>query len=163
MGALFHEPEFWVLLAFILFVAAIAKKGFLAITGKLDERAAKIKAELEEAVRLREEAQALLAGYQRQQRDAVKETERIVAQAKEVSESEAAQAKADLEAMLKRRGEAAKEKIAQAESGALKEIHDATVDIAIGAAERAIAESLDEDKAAVLVDSAIDDLDGRLS
>ena len=135
MGALFHSAEFWVLIAFIVFIGAIAKKVFVGVTGALDARAGKIKTEIDEAVRLREEAQALLAGYQRQQRDALKATER---------------------------GEAAQEKIAQAEARALKDVHDATVDIALAATARVIAESLDRSRAAKLVDDAINDLGQRL-
>ncbi len=75
MGELFSSAEFWVLIAFIVFIGAVGKKAYVGITGGLDSRADKIKTEIDEAVRLREEAQALLAGYQRQQRDALKETE----------------------------------------------------------------------------------------
>ena len=74
---MFHDPELWVLIAFVVFIAAVGKKAWAMITGMLDGRAAAIKSELERAVALREEAQTLLAGYQRQQRDAVKETEEI--------------------------------------------------------------------------------------
>lgn len=163
MGELFQSAEFWVLIAFIVFIGAVAKKAYAGITGGLDARADKIKTEIDEAVRLREEAQALLAGYQRQQRDALKETEAMLEQAREVAEVETAQAKVDLEAVLKRRGEAAKEKIAQAEARALKDVHDATVDIALAATARVIADSLDEARAAKLVDAAIEDLGQRLN
>ena len=163
MGELFQSAEFWVLIAFIVFIGAVAKKAYAGITGGLDARADKIKTEIDEAVRLREEAQALLAGYQRQQRDALKETEAMLEQAREVAEVETAQAEVDLRAVLKRRGEAAKEKIAQAEARALKDVHDATVDIALAATARVIADSLDEARAAKLVDAAIEDLGQRLN
>ena len=163
MGELFQSAEFWVLIAFIVFIGAIGKKAYVGITGGLDARADKIKTEIDEAVRLREEAQALLAGYQRQQRDALKETEAMLEQAREVAEVETAQAKVDLRAVLKRRGEAAKEKIAQAEARALKDVHDATVDIALAATVRVIADSLDEARAAKLVDAATKDLGQRLN
>ncbi len=87
----------------------------------------------------------------------------MLEQAREVAEVETAQAKVDLEAALKRRGEAAKEKIAQAEARALKDVHDATVDIALAATARVIAGSLDEARAAKLVDDATDDLGQRLN
>ena len=163
MAELFHDPEFWVLIAFIVFVAAAAKKAFVAITGVLDGRAAKIKEELDSAVQLREEAQALLASYQRQQRDSVKETERIVALAREMAENEVAEAKAKLNDILERRRKTATEKIAQAEARAIADIQTRIIDVALAATTQVIAESLDEGRSQALVDQAIDGLESRLA
>lgn len=160
---MFHDPEFWVLIAFLVFLAAVGKKAWAMITGMLDNKAAAIKSELERAVELREEAQTLLAGYQRQQRDAVKETEDIVAQAKQTARIETEQAKADLDAALERRGKSAEDKIAQAEARALDQIRGDTVDVTIAATRRVIAESLDDARSGALVDEAIAGLGARLS
>ena len=97
------DASFWVAVAFVLFVALIAKRGYQFITEGLDKRAGRIKTELEEAVRLREEAQALLAGYQRKQRDAVRDAEEIVERANREAARIAAQAEEDLAAALERR------------------------------------------------------------
>ena len=160
---LFNDPEFWVLIAFVVFVAAVGKKGWVAITGLLDSRAAAIKSELDRAVQLREEAQALLAATQRQQRDAVKETAAIIDQAKHMAEIEQQRAKADFEAALERRTRAAAEKIAQAEARALADIRDETVEITIAATRAVIASSLDEARADALIDEAIAGLSTRLT
>jgi len=152
---MFHDPEFWVLIAFVVFIAAVGKKAWAMITGMLDGRAAAIKSELERAVALREEAQTLLAGYQRQQRDAVKETEVIVEQAKQTARIETEQAKADLESALERRGKSATDKIAQAKVRALEQIRANVVDVTIAATRRVIAESMDDARSDALVDEAI--------
>jgi F-type H+-transporting ATPase subunit b len=158
-----HDPEFWVLIAFLVFIAAVGKKAWAMITGMLDGKAAAIKSELERAVELREEAQTLLAGYQRQQRDAVKETEDIVAQAHQTARIESEQAKSDLAEALERRGKSATDKIAQAEARALEQIRADTVDMTIAATRRVIAESLDEARSGVLIDEAIAGLGKNLA
>jgi len=163
MAELFQDPEFWVLIAFVVFVAAVGKKGYVAVTGMLDGRAGKIKEELDRAVQLREEAQALLASYQRQQRDSLKETERVVALAREMAENEIAEAKTKLEDVLERRGKTAKEKIAQAEARAIADIQTRIIDVALAATTHVIAESLDESRSQALVDQAIDGLESRLA
>ncbi len=160
---MFHDPEFWVLIAFLVFIAAVGKKAWAMITGMLDGRAAAIKSELEKAVELREEAQTLLAGYQRQQRDAVKETEDIVEQAHQTARIETEQAKSDIAEALERRGKSATDKIAQAEARALEQIRADTVDVTIAATRRVIAESLDEARSGALVDEAIAGLGKNLA
>ena len=82
-----NDPTFWVMVAFFVFVGALARPISGAIAAALDKRADKIRADLEEAEKLREEAQNLLASYQRQQRDAVKEAEAIVEHAAAIEEA----------------------------------------------------------------------------
>jgi len=156
------DATFWVALAFVLFVALIAKKGYQLITQNLDQRAGRIKTELDEAVRLREEAQALLAGYERQQRDAVKEAEEIVAHAKAEAARIAEQAESDLAASLEHRTRLAEVKISQAESQALAQARDFAVDMAVAATRRLMAENLDESRAEALIDEAIAELGDKL-
>lgn len=83
---MFHDPTFWTAVAVVLFVALIAKPVGKMASKALDERADKIKAELDEAEKLRNEAQDLLAQYQRKQRDAASEAESIIQHAKEEAE-----------------------------------------------------------------------------
>src|SRR5271166_3824438 len=150
---LFGEPEFWVLLAVVVFVVGVWKPARRVILGALDARAVRIRDELETARRLREEAQQALAGYQKQQHEA--EAEAIIAHAKEEADRIAAQAARNLEETLERRRRLAEERIAQEEAKALSEIRAITVDVAISAARQVIVAELDELRGAALIDAAI--------
>ena len=157
-----ENPEILVTIAFVIFVVLIARASYKAITRQLDSRAEKIKAELDEAVRLREEAQTLLAGYQRKQRDAANEAAAILTQARAEAEQMTGQTEADLKATLERRTRLAEAKIAQAEAEALQSVREAAVEVATAATRRLIAESLDPQSADALVDQAIADLGKKL-
>jgi F-type H+-transporting ATPase subunit b len=156
-------PEFWVLVSFVLFVGLLV---YLKVPDRLatalDERAARISKELDEARQLREEAQALLAEYERKRRDAEKEAEAIIIQAREEAEAFAAETRHKLTETVERRGRLAEEKIAQAEAQAVKEVRAAAAELAIAAATRMIAEQVQGAKADQLVDSSIAALKGRL-
>ena len=159
---LFAEPEVWVLLAVVVFAIGVWKPSRRVILGGLDARAARIRDELETARRLRDEAQAALAGYQKQQRDAAAEAEAIIAHAKAEAERIAAQAAHNLEETLERRRRLAEERIAQEEAKALSEIRAVTVDVAIAAARQVIIAELDEQRGAALIDAAITALPQQL-
>lgn len=133
---------------FIAFVAFILFFGILIyykvpglLGGLLDKRADQIKTELEDARRLREEAQALLADYQRRARDAEDEAAGIVAQAKADAEAMASEAKAALDDMVERRTKLAEDKIAQAEAVAIADVRAAAADAAIAAAGSVLADA----------------------
>jgi F-type H+-transporting ATPase subunit b len=117
---------------------------------------------LDEARRLREEAQLLLAEYQRKQRDALKEAEAVAAHAKAEAERLAEQGRRDLEAALDRRRLLAQEKIAQEEAKALAEIRAVAVDVAMAATRRILVQQLDPARGAALIDEAIAALPARL-
>jgi F-type H+-transporting ATPase subunit b len=155
MTAIFHEAEFWVLVAAVIFVLAVGRKVFRLVAAGLDARSERIRNQLDEARVLREEAERLLAEYQTRRRDALTEAEAIVAHAKEEAKRIAAQAARDLGSALERRRRLAEERIAQAEAKAVGEIRATAVDIAIAAAREVIAAALDERRAATLIDSAI--------
>jgi F-type H+-transporting ATPase subunit b len=161
-GPFYAEPAFWVGVAFFVVVGLAFRPVLNGIGAALDARAAKIKARLDEAARLREEAQETLARYQRKQRDAMKEAEEIIAHAKAEAERLAAQAAKDLEASLKRREQQAMDRIAQAEAQALKEVQNLAVEVAISAARQVLAESISKTQAATLVDAAIEELPRKL-
>jgi F-type H+-transporting ATPase subunit b len=158
-----HEPEFWVAVSFFIFVALAWKPLAKMVTAALDDRASKIRIDLERAAKLREEAQNLLAEYQKKQRDALKEAEAIIAAAKAEAERLSAQAATDLEITLKRREQLALQRIAQAEQQAVAEVRAAAVDIAIAAAGKLLAEKLDPARQDALVDGAIKELQGKLN
>ena len=159
---IFHEAEFWVLVAAVVFVALVGRKVFGALAGGLDARAARIRGELDEARRLREEAEKLVAEYRAKQQQAAAEADAIVAHAKAEAERIAAQSAHDLELALERRQRTAEERIAQAEAKALDEVRAVAIDVAIAAAREVITAQIDQQRGGVLIDEAIVALPQRL-
>ena len=158
------DATFWVGAAFVLFVGILVYlKVPGMLTGALDERAKKISDDLDQARELREEAQVLLATYQRKQRDALKEAEEIIAHAKEEAMREAEQAEKKLDEAVARRQQAALNKIALAEAQAENEVRDTAIEIAIAAATAVVAQQVRGDRADALVDTAIQDLRRHLN
>ena len=159
---MFQDPTFWVAVGFLILAALAGIFGRRPILGMLDARVDAVKASLDEAASLREEAQQLLAEYQRKQRDALKETEAMVTRAKEEAKRIAEEGAQNLEATLRRREELAMEKIAQAEADAVREVRAISVEIAVHATRRLIADKMDGSRADALVDDAIADLSQNL-
>lgn len=158
------DASFWVGVAFFAFVGVMLYyRVHRMIIDALDERAARIQGELEEAQRLREEAQAMLAGYERKQRDAMSEIEAIRQHAREEAAREAVLAAEKLDESLKRREQLALEKIALAEAQAAQEVREAAVEAAIAAAREVIRARLDDERARTLVDETIKDLRRHLN
>ena len=160
--AFLQDPTFWVLVAFVIFIAATVRPISRLATAGLDKRADKIRAHLEEAEKLREEAQDLLAGYQRKQRDAIGETEAIIAHAREEAERQGQQGLEKLEAALERRRKLALERISQAEAQALDVVRAKTVDMALDATRDFLSHELKGKQADALIDAAIKDMSGKL-
>ncbi len=134
-----NSPTIWVFLAVVLFLLCLAYFGVhKKIGGALDARAEKISAELDEAKSLREEAQALLASYQRKQKEAEEQAESIVKQARHDAEIMATNARKDLAERLERRAEQAEAKIATAEAQAMAEVKAKAAEMALNAAEKLI-------------------------
>lgn len=156
------DAEFWVLLAVVIFAVAVWKPASRSITGMLDQRSARIQSELEEARKLREEAEQLLAEYRRKEGEATAEAQSIIAHAKEEAERIAAHSAQELKQALERRQRLAEERIAQAEAKAVGEIRAVAVDAAISAAREVIASEMDENRGGALLDSAIAALPQRL-
>ena len=153
------DTTFWVAVSFFLFIALIV---YLAVPRRiisaLDKRAESIQQELAEARRLREEAQSILADYQRKQRDAEQEANDIIAQAEREAQAYAEETRKQFEDMLNRRVQMADEKIARAEAQAVAEVRGRAVDASVEAAEQIIGEKLSEDKAQALVQQSVDQL-----
>ena len=157
------NTNFVVLVAFLLFVGVLLYlKVPSLLGGMLDKRAEGIQSELNEARALREEAQTLLAGYERKQKEVQDQADRIVAHAKEEAKVAAEQAKEDLKMSIERRLTAAEDQIASAQSSALKEVRDRAVSIAIGAAKDVIAKQMSAADANKLIESAIEDVNAKL-
>jgi len=159
---LFAEPEFWVLLAVLLFIIGVWKPARQWIIGALDARATRIRDELDAARRLREEAQQLLDANRKREAEAAAEAEAIIAHARAEAERVAAQAAHDLEQTLERRQRLAEERIAQEQARAVAEIRAIAVDVAISAARQVITAELDQTRGAALIDAAIQALPQQL-
>jgi len=154
--------EIWLALALIAVIAIAWKPAKRSILGTLDSRAQRIAEELEEAKRLREEAQASLANLQRKQRDAMGEAEEIIAHARTEAERLRAQAAEQLEEQLARREQQAMDRIAQAEAQAAAEVRQIAAEVAIDAARRLLADQVDQAKGAALIDDAIQAMPDKL-
>lgn len=157
-------PEFWVAISFLMFVALLL---YLGLPGKvakiLDDRADTIRREIDEARRLRDEAQAMLAEYQRRRQEAASEAEEIIAMARKEAHFFAEETRKSLSEQLARRAKSAEEKIARAEAQAITEIRTRAVDAAVGAAQNLIAERLSSDKAKQLIVSSIAEIQTKLN
>lgn len=133
------NTNFVVLLAFLLFVGLLI---YLKVPGKLngmlDERAKGIQSELDEARSLREEAQSILAEYERKQKEVQNQADQIVANAKEEAKIAASVAKENLKASIKRRLASAEDQIISAQTAAIKEVKDTAVTVAVAAAKDVI-------------------------
>ncbi len=155
--------EAWVSVALLIFIGILLWKGVHRFAASaLDKRAEDIRKQLEEARSLREEAQALFARYQREQRDATQTAGDIVAQADREAKLAAETADAELEETVKRRLQMAEEKIAQAEAAAVKEVRSVAARVATAAARQLLAENLTGEKRDALVDDAIQEVDKKL-
>ena len=162
MDSLIQDPTFWVAVAFVVFVVLVFKPIKGALIGGLDAKIAEIRREVEEAEKLREEAQSLLANYQRQQRQAIQDAEAIVARAKEEAERHRAEADEAMKDMVRRQEEQAREKIAQAETTAIQEVRSMSVELAMAAAEKLLADRLAGDEGSRLIDNSIEDIPRKL-
>lgn len=157
------NTDFVAWLGFLVFIAVLLYfkvPGILA--GMLDKRAEGIRDDLDEARALREEAQTILATYERKQREVAEQSERIVAQAREEAQLAAEQAKADLQASIKRRLAAATDQIASAEANAVREVRDRAIAIATQVAAQVIAEKTSATDANKLIDASITEVGERL-
>ena len=158
------EAEFWVAAAFVIFVGVLGYFGVHKLLLKgIDERRDRIKAELDEARRLKAEAEALLATYRRKQQEAEQEALAIVASAKGEAERLGVEAEAKIEEFVARRTKMAESKIAQAEAQALADVRSAAAEAAVAAAEIILAHTVKDKVADDLIAKGIADLKGNLN
>ena len=153
--SLLASPEFWVAVGFLIVVGFAIRPVGRAIVKALDDRSTQIRDRIDESIRLREEAQEMLALYERKQRDALKEAEEIITRARVDAQALSEKAAKDLDQALERRKRQAMERIAMAEAQALQEVRDMAVDVAVKAAERIITESITPDQAREMIDETI--------
>ncbi|MFT6931608.1 MAG: F-type H+-transporting ATPase subunit b [Paracoccaceae bacterium] len=158
-----YNTDFVTILGFLVFVGVLV---YFKIPGmlmeKLDNRAAQIKSDLDEARALREEAQIILASYERKQKEVAEQSARIVAAAREDAAAAAEQAKEDLKASVARRLQAALDQIASAEAGAVKEVRDTAISVAVAVAAEVLAKQMSATGANQLIDAAISEVEAKL-
>jgi F-type H+-transporting ATPase subunit b len=158
-----RNTDFVVLLAFIVFVGVILYfKVPAKIGAMLDGRATQIKADLDEARALRDEARAILASYERKQKDVQEQSDRIVASAREEAQAAAKQAKDDLKLSIARRLAAAEDQIASAQGAAIRQVRETAVSVAIAAAGDVLAKQMTAEAAAGSIDAAIAQVEAKL-
>lgn len=157
------EPRTWVTVAFLIFVALAARKFWTIATSMLDARAATIRAELEEAAKLRAEAEEMLSAASQRRDAALKEAEELLARARREAARLAAEARDEAAAAAKRREKMALDRIAAAEKAAVNDVRALAATVATRAAEDIIREGLPADSAQTLVRRAIDGLPAALA
>lgn len=158
------DAAFWAMIGLFIFLGLMVYlKVPGLVTGSLDKRAETIRDELEEARKLREEAQALLAEYQRRAREAESEAEDIIDQARREADGITTEARQRMEDYVANRTRQAEQKIAQAEAQAVQEVRAMSADVAVAAAERILTERVQGATATVLISDAIDDIKARLN
>lgn len=157
------NTNFIVSIAFILFLGVLAYFKVPGMIGKqLDDRAEGIKSELDEARALREEAQTLLASYERKQAQVKEQAEAIVAAAQEDAKAAAEAAKAELARSITRRLAAAEDQIASAEAAAVKEVRDQAIVVAVSVARDEVARQMSASDAGALIDASINEIGSKL-
>lgn len=159
-----RNTDFIVLISFLAFIGVLLYFKFPALVGKLlDKRAEGIRRDLDEAKRLREEAQEIYASYERRQRDVAGQADQIVANAKREAEAQAAKAKSDLKVSIERRLKGAEDQIASAEADAVRAVRDRAVQAAVAAASVLLAQQVGSGQRSAGIDDAIDDVARRLN
>lgn len=160
---MWESAEFWVAVAFFAFVALVLYMGVPKMIGvSLDKRAEEIRKDLEEARRLKEEAKALLADYEKKRKGAEAEAQAIVEQAKSEAAAFAAESQASLKEQLERRTRLAEDKISRAQAQAIGEVRLAAIEAAIGASEKLIGSKLNDNAAGDLIGKSIGELKSKL-
>ena len=158
------EAEFWVAVAFVIFVGVLGYfRAHKLLLNSIDDRRERIKAEFDEARRLKTEAEALLATYRRKQQEAEHEAQAIVAGAKTEAERLAAEAEAKIQEFVVRRTKMAESKIAQAEAQALADVRSTAAEVAAAAAKTILTRTVKDKVADDLLAKGIADLKGKLN
>ena len=156
----FSQPASWTLVAFIIFVAiAIYLKAPSMIGKLLDEQIERVKKELSDAIELKEEANALLAEYERKKEDAEKEAEIIIANAKERAKNYEQSALSKSEEIIKRQEAQSVEKINQTEIQAMSRIRKSIIEKSIDSAEKLVSEKISSKKSDQIFTDSLKDLD----
>jgi F-type H+-transporting ATPase subunit b len=152
---LLHEPRFWYAVAFILFFILFGRRIWRPLAAMLDNRAAQVRLELDEAARLRREAEAMLAEAKQEREAALADAKALIENAKTESVRIAEAAQREAEMTAQRRERMARDRIAASQRAAVAEIRSLAADIATEAARSVVAEALTAEGDAALIDRAI--------
>ncbi|MDO5646854.1 F0F1 ATP synthase subunit B [Paracoccus sp. (in: a-proteobacteria)] len=159
-----RNTDFIVLISFLVFVGILVYFKIPQLLGNLlDKRADGIRKDLDEARRIREEAQEIYANYERRQREVSTQADQIVTNARREAEAQAAKAKADLKTSIERRLQAAQDQISSAENDAVRAVRDRAVAVAVAAASEVLAKQVGAGQRGAGIDEAIDDVARRLN
>lgn len=160
----YYDSTFVVAVSFVLFLGILVWAGVPGMIAKaLDARAAKIRHDLDEARRLRDEAQTLLASFERKQKDVERLASEILARAADDARAAADAGRAELERTVARRLRSAEDQIASAEQAAIRQVRDEAVNVAVAAAAAVLRESMTPERGAALTDAAIAETTRRLN
>ena len=156
------DEKFWVALSFFIFILLVIRPVAKVIVSGLDNRSRRVKDELDRAVALREEAQAILADYKRRQQEALTEAQHIIEQAESSASHMLEEARQELEEALNRRVQMAMQKISQYESVVLQEVRGNTVNLAINAVTAILKEDLKKDAIDGLIEPSITEISKKI-
>lgn len=158
------QATLWVLAGLVVFIGILIYMGVpKMLIAALDRRTEKIRSELEDAKRLREEAQALLAEYQKRHGEAEAEAAGIITQARREAEALAEEARVRIEDYVTRRTKAVEARIAQAETQAVAEVRGRAIDVASAAAAGILAEKAKGRTGDELVERAIESVRSKIN
>lgn len=163
MDHLFHDTTFWVAVGFVILLALLGKKIVGLVTSGLDSRAVRIRAQLDEAEKLRREAEAMLASATQKHAAASAEAKTILAKAEEEAVRLRTHAVSELEALMKRREQLALDKIGDAERRAIREVEMMAVDIAMNATRALLTQAMTGAEGDRMIDAAIEDVARQLN
>jgi F-type H+-transporting ATPase subunit b len=158
MPGIMEDAHFWLLISFILFAVIVFRATKSKIIGMLDERISSITHSIKSAENLRIEAQELLAQYQRKHRDAVRDAERIIANAEKLAADIRRQAEKELDDTIALRERQLAERLERLKQNAIDEIREYAANLAIAATAQIISKNLDKAANEKLVDVAIKDV-----
>ncbi len=155
---LLDNTYFWIALSFILFVFLAYKLGRKTVVSQLDAEIAEIRRKIDTAENLRVEAQEMLAQYQRKQRDAIQESERIIENARNHAAQMSQQAEKEIDDMIARREQMLSQRLLRVQENAIQDIHDSAADLAVRAAEVVIKQQMKDKHHKALVDESIENI-----
>lgn len=156
------DSALWLLLSFLIFAVVVWRMGKSALLSILDNRIKEIREEIETAENLRVEAQELLAQYQRKHRDAVKDADQIIANAKKNADEIRTQAEKDLTENIERKEQQLRDRLSRAEQAAIQEIQNYAADLAIKATTEIITDKLDKKTSTSLLDTSIKNISNNM-
>lgn len=158
----YADATFWVAVGFLVFIGAVARTAFKIVTTALDDRADRIRTQIDEAERLAADAEAAFADFEKRQTEADTAVKDIVAHAEQEAKRFAERSAAELQQSVRRREQQAMDRIAQVEAAAIADVRAQAADVSIAATRRLLVEQLTAQRANALVDAAIEDLPKKM-